>query len=722
MKRICILLNALITIRRHTVRKCFLVLCAVITLVAASGRVGASPMDWLSWWTYDSFPGPSLNTNLWQLSPNSDYLSCAVNNGLTVITSSDHAKFSLTSTYNINTGNFFAAKFSFNVLASVQSGGMVDVTTDIGAPSVPNSSIPISWAWAQNYQGFSGKCFVSGPDNNPIFASTNVTQGQLGFIYNGTSVSMYYNDGSGWQMLYSVNPGWSGPLMYGLGVEIKGPPGSSMTTTFTNVQFATSASGAGLPGWDLINLPSVSPNWYLYGVHFTSPTEGWAVGYDGTNHSGVLLHYSGGTWTPVTPPSVSSQWDLSGVHFTSASNGWAVGMDYINGRGVLLHYSGKTWTSVIPPSVSPNWHLYGVHFTSAGNGWAVGSDSANARAVLLHYSKNTWIPVTPPSVSSYWYLQGVHFTSATEGWAVGQDNTNSRGVLLHYSGDTWTSVTPPSVGPNWYLRGVHFTSPTEGWAVGGDNTNGRGGLLHYSGGTWTSVTPPSVSSNWWLFGVHFTSANEGWAVGYDGTSQSGVLLYYSWGSWTSVTPPSVSPAWELFGVHFTLPNEGWAVGTDYGNARGALLHFSIWPMSFSSRLTIKGFAHDSNVTDGWCHIYSDGTFILHDQVINRSYTGTYTIVPGGKSILFTLDANGLSEMQAMLTDWLTEMGANTGIVIQNISLVFNQVSISKGTIQKKTNAPGKVTVKITGTMSALVGGINKVADFSYQSNLKYHSP
>ena len=31
--------------------------------------------------------------------------------------------------------------------------------------------------------------------------------------------------------------------------------------------------------WDSVNPPSVSSSWSLSGVHFTSATEGWAVGY-----------------------------------------------------------------------------------------------------------------------------------------------------------------------------------------------------------------------------------------------------------------------------------------------------------------------------------------------------------------------------------------------------------------------------------------------------------
>ncbi len=425
-------------------------------------------------------------------------------------------------------------------------------------------------------------------------------------------------------------------------------------------------------GWDWVDPPSVSFNWYLYSVHFSSATEGWAVGFD--NFEGALFHYSGGTWTSVTPPSVTSSWGLSGVHFTSAKDGWAVGWDNLYSKGVLLHYSRGAWTSVTPPSVSPAWELSRVHFTSATEGWAVGRDYTNKRAVLLHYSKGTWTSVTPPSVNSDWYLYSVYFTSATEGWAVGRDDTNGEGILLHYSGGTWTSVTPPSVNSSWGLRGVHFTSATEGWAVGWAGAGGA--LLHYSGGTWTSVTPPSVSSAWYLESVHFTSATEGWAVG-----------------------------WSNFYL------------------KGALLHYSFWPETFNSKLSIKGFAKDSNPTEGECHIYSDGKFYLYedDHGTPRYYTGTYGI-DSGKTILFTLDSNGLSAMQAMLGDRVTKMGADKGVTVENISFVLNPVSSFKGSIKKKTNAPSKLTIKITGTVNGLFDGVDKTMSFTYQNNVTYYSP
>jgi hypothetical protein len=138
--------------------------------------------------------------------------------------------------------------------------------------------------------------------------------------------------------------------------------------------------------WTFVTPPSVSLKWRLTGVHFTSSNEGWAVGWkkrgDGVKDRGVLLHYQNGSWTFVTPPSVSPDWRLAGVHFTSPDEGWAVGVDDSHKRGVLLNYWNDSWIAVPPPDQSCSdpcvtivWDLQGVHFTSPAEGWAVGSRS-----------------------------------------------------------------------------------------------------------------------------------------------------------------------------------------------------------------------------------------------------------------------------------------------------------------------------------------------------------
>ena len=341
-------------------------------------------------------------------------------------------------------------------------------------------------------------------------------------------------------------------------------------------------------GWIVVSPPAVSSDWTLYGVHFTSTSEGWAVGSDFFyNGKGVLLHFKDNAWTSVTPPPVSSDWELFSVHFASATEGWAVGRDNLNKKGVLLRYLDGSWTSVSPPYSSTSWYLNSVYFTSATEGWAVGVDDTASVAnsgVLLHYLNGSWSAVSPPYVSSNWTLEGVQFTSSGEGWAVGDNKVSIQGggILLHYRNGTWLRVLPPNAGTDWDLRSVYFTSASGGWAVGNDYAFPvkTGFFMRYVNGTWTTSRPSHPSLSWNLLSLHFVSPSNGWAVGIDvpaALTQTGLIARYSSGSWSFVTPPLVSENWGLSWVHFASSDEGWAVGGDNSNGRGVLLKYSILP-------------------------------------------------------------------------------------------------------------------------------------------------
>ena len=339
-------------------------------------------------------------------------------------------------------------------------------------------------------------------------------------------------------------------------------------------------------GWEKVNPPAVSLDWTLYGVHFTSRDEGWAVGSDFVNKKGVLLHYLNGSWVSVKPPSVSPNWQLYSVHFTSTGEGWAVGSDLWNEKGVLLHYVNGSWTSVNPPPVSSSWYLISTHFTSSDEGWAVGADvsiGVSFQGVLLHYQNGLWTKVNPPYVLSNWILNSVYLTSPEEGWAVGVGTQiKQKGVLLRRQNNIWTPFTSPNVTTAWDLTAVQFTSANEGWAVGNDLTYSvkTGILLHFAQGSWAPAPFSHTSLSWFLYGVHLTSASEGWAVGVDvpsNTRQTGFLIHYSNGAWSEIDPPDVSPQWGLWAVDFSSRNEGWAVGGDDWNRKGVLLKFSRKP-------------------------------------------------------------------------------------------------------------------------------------------------
>jgi hypothetical protein len=192
----------------------FAVLCAVLMVVAVSNVAKAGPMDSLNWQVYDSFPGPGLNPGLWQSYEGGDVnTTITVNNGLTISpTTTGILRFGIY--FNTNSAIGFAMKIPFQI--SNASGSFVYLGLDVEENHFDNNidtkDIHIGWLTGDGSQGISGPTFHSGHHEIGNMVSTDVSQGWLGYIYNGTTFSGYYNDGTGWEMLWSGTPGWTGQL------------------------------------------------------------------------------------------------------------------------------------------------------------------------------------------------------------------------------------------------------------------------------------------------------------------------------------------------------------------------------------------------------------------------------------------------------------------------------------------------------------------------------
>jgi photosystem II stability/assembly factor-like uncharacterized protein len=111
---------------------------------------------------------------------------------------------------------------------------------------------------------------------------------------------------------------------------------------------------------------------HLQAVAMPMAGEAWAVG-------GGILHYTGGTWTPVAKPNTFGLLDIAMV---SPREGWAVGVN-----GAILHYTGGAW-SLLDPSPT-NKGLSSIAMVSPSEGWAVGDGGA-----ILHYVWESWRVVT----------------------------------------------------------------------------------------------------------------------------------------------------------------------------------------------------------------------------------------------------------------------------------------------------------------------------------------
>lgn len=138
----------------------------------------------------------------------------------------------------------------------------------------------------------------------------------------------------------------------------------------------------------------------LMDVCFTSPSDGWAVGWIWPD-TALILHYNGSTWE------ISDSLDLVGsiderlvdVDFTSPSDGWALAF-----HNFLLHYNGSTWDTI-------STHILGcqcMDFLSPDNGWLIGTES------IFHYDKGEF-KETKLGIT----LSSIYFLSPNEGWAVG---------------------------------------------------------------------------------------------------------------------------------------------------------------------------------------------------------------------------------------------------------------------------------------------------------------
>lgn len=355
--------------------------------------------------------------------------------------------------------------------------------------------------------------------------------------------------------------------------------------------------------WTGINLPYLGTvGTPLADVFFTSPTEGWAVGtlvVQGVGTKGLVLRYSNGTWASSPLPNIASAWGLNGVHFASPDDGWAVGWihnssEYKN-SGMLLHYSNGSWTNVpSPPYVSnETWELEGVHFTSPNEGWAVGWGPISAydnRGILLHYSNGSWSPVRPPDVSSSWTLFGVHFTASNEGWAVG--GSKGGGILLHHLNGAWTvdtSVNLDSVFP----RKVRFVSPYEGCASGGGYLGGL--LLKYS-------IPENISSPTILtgpvsgkLGISYTYSTGGSSSNIDHPVQ----YLFDWGDgtnsgWLPIGVVSASKIWGSTGTYHVKVQAQCNTDVAVISSFSEPLTVTIWTPSINLESPSDSALYDSN--------------------------------------------------------------------------------------------------------------------------------
>ena len=246
----------------------------------------------------------------------------------------------------------------------------------------------------------------------------------------------------------------------------------------------------------------------LSGVSCPTTSFCTVVGYyDDTSSTadGLILTWAGDAWTAAEAPlpasaAAGAAMQLSGVSCSSASACAAVG-DYGTStsitRGVLLMYSGGSWTAgeaPLPPGAGDVYtELHGVSCPSATSCTAVGYiNSSVGNGLLLSWANDAWTAAVAPlpadkSSLGWVTLYGVSCSSPSKCVAVGTYNdasSNQPGLLLTFSGGKWTPTEAPlppnaAAKPFAMVEGVSCPSPSFCSAAGlyDDTAGSSNGLL-----------------------------------------------------------------------------------------------------------------------------------------------------------------------------------------------------------------------------------------------------
>jgi photosystem II stability/assembly factor-like uncharacterized protein len=297
---------------------------------------------------------------------------------------------------------------------------------------------------------------------------------------------------------------------------------------------------------------------YLFDVKALSPSDVWVAGHsapDGrTNTPQVQVTHDGGShWTPACL-GVPAMGDTMAVHFTSPDDGWAMGWGWgaagsANGHSFAAHTQdgGSSWSqATLPEGIAG---LRDIAFTDKKHGFAVGA-AQNAYpndSVLLATDDGgaTWKRSDLPGAGG---VYAIDFADSAHGVIAGAGPDGHQILYTADGGASWQAATvPPGRGA---LHDIVLVDAERGFAVG-DNA---GILATMDGGrTWEKRVDTVEGGLMW--GLTFSDPQHGWAVG-GGTKGQ---VYGTTDGGTTWTYLSTTPGPSLQAVSFADAQHGFAI-------------------------------------------------------------------------------------------------------------------------------------------------------------------
>jgi photosystem II stability/assembly factor-like uncharacterized protein len=303
--------------------------------------------------------------------------------------------------------------------------------------------------------------------------------------------------------------------------------------------------------WTLVSMVTISKGQWVQqsspvstdflGVNFTSSSNGWIVGRNGT-----ILHTTNGgvNWLVQSSPTAEP---LNKIVFIDSLQGYIVG----DGNTILAtDNGGVTWRTIYDGN--PNYsNYYGITLSrNYSMGWIVGGKySAGSTSILgMH------LGYTAPLMLGYLGRGvGIDFIDEQVGWACGDGwwimkTTNG--------GNSWIQQTSGVMGGPWGFQEIKFFNAEVGIAVGDS------GVIQKTvngGATWYNVRKKDEL----LFSVSVHNDSVAYLVG----SKKAVMVTTNQGeTWNSQDTP-ISSSITFGQVFFINEKEGWIVGSN-----GTILH------------------------------------------------------------------------------------------------------------------------------------------------------
>lgn len=294
----------------------------------------------------------------------------------------------------------------------------------------------------------------------------------------------------------------------------------------------------------MLNRTGVASN--FFGVWFTSPSDGWVVGQNGTF---MRTTDGGNSWREASNFPGSSV-NLNKIMFTDPEHGWIVG-DF--NTVLATTDGGRTWHHE-QAGIAYGANYYGI-FELKDNGrngiWIVGGNNGSAlTSIVKRNDAGEW---TQQLNEFSGRLVRVFFLNENLGWAVGDG-----GLVLATTdgGSSWHSQQSHT---DLGLNDVVFFNATTGVCVGTD-----GLILRTTdgGAHWYAIksTPGII-----LFRLALAGGSTVYAVGTENTILKSTDRGMTWKRQEDGAPSTT--AFE--DVHFLGPSDGWAVGHD-----GVIVHLT----------------------------------------------------------------------------------------------------------------------------------------------------